>query len=452
MYFMHNGTLKRFFLAQTAHRSSKLVTLGVVTSLLIAMVNIDASASTTFVGPNANTVSTAMLMKLANETGNRTFSGVRRHWPKPTVTTTTTFASIGFLPPTTSTTTTTSPTSPTSSTTTTTTAPPTTTTTSAPSDPAATGGPITAGPSRSECLALNTTPDVYGLASLQTLITSFDQETKSTVTCILSYSSDSPTWAAWEDPWMLQSGFGYNTWVDQEPQTRQLVLGMDLIPATLEDVNNPLSWEQSCAAGDFNAYATQLGENLVSAGLGNSVIRLGVEMNGSWEIDFMGNTAQEQNLWAQCFANEVTGFRQAPGEHLLFDWNPNACTQSVPYSNFYPGNAYVDILGLDFYDRGCDAPSTALTFAQLSAEPYGLNSFETFAAAQNKPMSFPEWGLLPNPSGDDPAYIDGIGSTVANNDFAFEAYFDSEIQTGVLALSSSTPLSLAAFQHWFGNS
>jgi hypothetical protein len=293
---------------------------------------------------------------------------------------------------------------------------------------------------------------VNGLASLQALITSFDQETNSTVTCILSYSSDSSTWAAWEDPWMLDSGFGYNTWVDQEPQTRQLVLGMDLIPATLEDVSDPLSWEQSCAAGDFNAHATQLAENLVKAGLGDSVIRLGVEMNGSWEIDFMGNTAQEQNLWAQCFANEVTGFRQAPGEHLLFDWNPNACTQSVPYSNFYPGNAYVDILGLDFYDRGCDAPSTPLTFAQLSAEPYGLNSFEAFAAAQNKPMSLPEWGLMPSPNGDDPAYIDGIGSAVATHDFAFQAYFDAQIQTGVWALSSSTPLSLAAYQKWFGNS
>jgi hypothetical protein len=68
------------------------------------------------------------------------------------------------------------------------------------------------------------------------------------------------------------------------------------------------------------------------------------------------------------------------------------------------------------------------------------------------PMSFPEWGLLPSPSGDDPQYIDGIGSTVATHDFAFESYFDSQIQTGVLALSSATPLSLAAFQQWFGTS
>jgi hypothetical protein len=52
-------------------------------------------------------------------------------------------------------------------------------------------------------------------------------------------------------------------------------------------------------------------------------------------------------------------------------------------------------------------------------------------------------------NGDDPAYIDGIGATVANNDFAFEAYFDAGTGIGVI-LGSGTPLSVVAFQHSFG--
>ena len=64
------------------------------------------------------------------------------------------------------------------------------------------------------------------------------------------------------------------------------------------------------------------------------------------------------------------------------------------------------------------------TFSALANEPYGLTDFEAFAAAQGKPMSFPEWGLSTVPSGDDPGYIDGMASTVANGDFAFETYFD----------------------------
>lgn len=281
-------------------------------------------------------------------------------------------------------------------------------------------------------------------------MSAFDSATGSNVTCLISYLNGAPNWTDWVSPWIDQSYQGYTSWVAASPQTRELVLQVDLIPDSLENVNDPLSWEQSCAAGDFNSYATQLGQNLVASGLQNSVLRLGAEMNGSWEADYMGSTTQEQSLWAQCFANEVSGLRQAAGEHFLIDWDPNACTQNVPYSNFYPGNASVDIMGLDLYDVGCDAPSSPITWSALASEPYGLNAFESFATAQGKPMSFPEWGLSSTPNGDDPAYIDGIGAAVANGDFAFEAYFDAGAQ-GMMILGSTTPLSIAAFQQWFGS-
>jgi beta-mannanase len=229
-----------------------------------------------------------------------------------------------------------------------------------------------------------------------------------------------------------------------------MVLGISLIPASIANSSDPLGWEQSCAAGDFNTYASELGTNLVAAGLQHSVIRLGWEMNGPWEGDYIGTTTQEQSLWAKCFDNEVTALRSASGEHFLIDWNPNSCTQAVPYANYYPGNAYVDIMGLDSYDQSCDVPNTAVSFEQLAGVPSGLDSFEAFAAAQGKPMSFPEWGLDSSPSGDDPGYIDGIGSTVANGNFAFQQYFD-EVVGNTMVLGSSTPLSNAAYQQQFGN-
>jgi beta-mannanase len=231
-----------------------------------------------------------------------------------------------------------------------------------------------------------------------------------------------------------------------------MVLQVNLIPDGLQNINDPLGWEQSCAAGQFDTYAKQLGINLVNSGLGNSVIRLGAEMNGPWESDFVGTTTTEQSLWATCFANEVTAMRQVAGEHFLFDWNPNACYENIPYNNFYPGNSFVDIVGLDFYDGSCLAPSnstTPLSWTQLSNLPAGLTSFEAFAQQKGKPMSFPEWGLLEHPNGDDPAYINGVGATFASQNFSFEAYFDSN-DDGTLPIGSSTPLSLEAFQKWFG--
>jgi hypothetical protein len=308
-------------------------------------------------------------------------------------------------------------------------------------------GIIIAGPSRSECVELNF--DDTGLAALQSADTSFETETNSTTNCLIAYLNGAQNWSQWETPWITGPQYGFTQWVAEAPQIRQLVLQVDLIPDSLENIANPLSWEQSCANGDFNAYATQLGVSLVAAGLQNSVLRLGAEMNGKWEADFIGTTTTEQHLWAMCFANEVTALRQATGENFLIDWNPNACVENIAYTNFYPGNAYVDILGLDLYDVGCGAPKTPLDFKQLSNEPAGLTSFEAFAKAHKKPMSFPEWGLARSPSGDDPGYINGIGLSVAGRDFAFEAYFNAGAGDS-LALSTSTPRSLAAFQKWFG--
>ena len=452
---MHKGTFTNIFLAKTTHRLTKVSTLAVASCVLLAMINIDASASSVTKQPNAVQTNATYWF------GNSRFAGLTKYWSTATSTSPTT---LPTAPPTSTTAVTgasggTSSATPTTSATsapvggnggggggdgaTTTTAPATTTTTAA-TGVAPASGLITAGPSRSECAELNFNDT--GFAALQSAVTSWNATTNSTTSCLSAYLNGAPSWAQWEDPWVTGSQYGYTQWVAQSPQGRQLVLQVDLIPNSLENVNNPLSWEQSCAAGDFNSYATALGNNLVAAGLQNSVIRLGPEMNGTWEADYMGSTAQEQSLWATCFGNEVTGLRQAAGANFLINWNPNAC--NIPFSTIYPGNAYVDIIGIDAYDASC-VSSSNVTFSQLANEPDGLASVEAFAVAHGKPMSLPEWGLFASAGGDNPGYISGIGSMVAHGNFSFETYFDAGSQN-TLELGSGTPLSTAAFQQSFG--
>jgi hypothetical protein len=313
---------------------------------------------------------------------------------------------------------------------------------------AAQSGLIQAGPSRSQCIV----PDVIGtgLGAIQTAVSHFESVTGTTVNCLGSYLNGAPTWANWTGAWVTSPQYGYTQWVAEAPQSRQMVLQVDLIPLSLKDIKDPLGWEQSCANGDFDSYATALGTTLVSAGLGDSIIRLGAEANGTWETDFIGTTTREQKLWATCFDNEVTGMRAATGESFLFDWNPNACSENVPYANYYPGNAYVDIMGLDLYDVGCMHPTTKLNFAHLSAEPAGLTKFIAFATAHKKPMSFPEWGLASKPAGDDPGFITGVGDAVACGNFAFEEYFDVASGFAIPIDAGSTPKSVAAFRKQFG--
>jgi len=426
---MNKGTITRFVKGDTTHRFLKGVTLAVTSFALVAMITIDASAS----GRTPAVTGTTHAYVFASESGlNQLIRfGLGRQSPINPTTTSTTVAPSGGGGGGGGATTTTPPASTQSTT-------------------SSSGGPITAGASRSECLTANSNVG-WSLSALQSTIANFEALTSSTVTCLGAYGSDQ-TWSDWTDPWFTgPSGAGYTSWIAADPQVRQMVLGISLIPASLNDSSDPLGWEQSCAAGDFNTYASELGTNLVAAGLQNSVIRLGWEMNGSWEGDFIGTTSQEQSLWATCFDNEVTALRSASGEHFLIDWNPNSCTAAVPYANYYPGNAFVDIMGLDFYDQSCQNPNTAVSFSQLASVPSGLDAFEAFANAQGKPMSFPEWGLASSPSGDDAAYIDGVGSAVNNGNFAFQQYFD-EVVGNTMVLGSSTPLSNAAYQREFGNS
>jgi hypothetical protein len=305
--------------------------------------------------------------------------------------------------------------------------------------PTSTGALIAAGPSRKACL--------YTGGDLQPGLADAEAQTGTSPSCTMAYDGGS-TWAQWDGPWFESPSAGFTTWVAADPVHRQLILGVNLIPNDLGDPTDPSGWEESCDAGQFDSYAQTLGTNLVAAGLDNSVIRLGLEMNGPWEPDFMGTTSSEQRMWATCFANEVTAMRQVPGEHFLFVWNPNACYENVPYANYYPGNSYVNIMGLDLYDISCMAPATHTAWTKLSSEPRGLAYFEAFANARHKPMSFPEWGLLADPDGDDAAYISGIGSTMAREDFSFETYFDAG-DDGILQIGPGTPLSLPVFHRWF---
>jgi Glycosyl hydrolase family 26 len=276
-----------------------------------------------------------------------------------------------------------------------------------------------------------------------------ERATGVTYNCLETFADGAPTWAAWTRPWLTSPMYGYVSWLAADPSGRQLILTQDLIPTSL--AADP-DWAGRCAAGAYDSYAKQLGENLVKAGFGYSVIRLGPEMNGTWNAGSLGTTPQAWKEWAQCFAREVRAMRAVPGSHLLFDWNVNAHYRDIPLADFYPGNAYVDIIGIDFYDAdGVSLPRVGnpARWAALSREPDGLSQVAAFAAAHRKPLSFPEWATVTS-QGDDPGYVTAMGRFIARHDVAFQSWFDAG-DDGIYQLSTSeAPRSLAAYIKAFG--
>jgi len=219
------------------------------------------------------------------------------------------------------------------------------------------------------------------------------------------------------------------------------------------------------ATGAYNQYFVTLAQGLVAGGQGSSIIRLGWEFNGSW---FPWAAANQAANFIAYWQQIVTAMRSVSGANFKFEWNPASGDQSAGAGNladYYPGNSYVDLIGLDVYDISWGSyPGAAAEFTTLVTEHYGLKWLASFAAQQGKPMTLPEWGLGSGDSnngapvsapgtetsgGDDPTFINDMAGWIAAHDVYEATLWDINSS---LVSPTSNPNSLAAVAHDFGAS
>ncbi|UQS31402.1 glycosyl hydrolase family 26 [Streptomyces fradiae] len=149
------------------------------------------------------------------------------------------------------------------------------------------------------------------------------------------------------------------------------------------------------ADGRFDQHFRALAERLVGLGVPDTVIVLGWEMNGS---TYSHRCGPDPRAWKEYWKRIVTTMREVPGQDFRFDFAPNRGRDAIPWTECYPGDDVVDIVGMDSYDQ-----PPGRTFDEQANEPYGLRDHVEFAAARGKPISYPEWGLFRN--GDNPEYM-----------------------------------------------
>jgi Glycosyl hydrolase family 26/Bacterial Ig-like domain (group 3) len=215
------------------------------------------------------------------------------------------------------------------------------------------------------------------------------------------------------------------------------------------------------ASGAYNSYFVKLAQDMVAGGQGSSIIRPGWEFNGGWYTwAAKGQAAAYIGYWQQI----VNTMRSVSGQNFTFEWNPTAGDQGIgDLANYYPGNAYVDYIGLDVYDEawGLYAGIASQWNTDLT-EPYGLNWLASFAASEGKPITLPEWGLGWGPpnnggvlsdagnsvgGGDDPTFINDMAQWISEHN-VYEATF-WQYDTSLLG-QKTNPNSLAAFEADFG--
>ncbi|PKW07915.1 Glycosyl hydrolase family 26 [Streptomyces sp. 1222.5] len=149
------------------------------------------------------------------------------------------------------------------------------------------------------------------------------------------------------------------------------------------------------AAGAFDHHFRTLAEQLVRLDVPDTVIVLGWEMNG---ITYTHRCGPDPEAWKTYWRRIVTAMRAVPGQRFRFDFTPSRGRDAVPWTDCYPGDDTVDIIGMDSYDQ-----PAGMSFDEQVAEPYGLQQHVDFARAHGKPVSYPEWGLFRN--GDDAEYM-----------------------------------------------
>jgi len=155
-------------------------------------------------------------------------------------------------------------------------------------------------------------------------------------------------------------------------------------------------------AGEFDAYIDQFGKD--AAAWGQPVfVRFGHEMNGDWYPWCSYVNGQTPQSFIRTFRYVHDRVVAAGATNVLWVWCPNNSGTDDPagITASYPGDDYVDWVGVDFYNWGTSQPwSRWLPAVDILRAPYE----EIRRVAPGKPMMVGEMGTTPS-GGDKAAWI-----------------------------------------------
>lgn len=209
---------------------------------------------------------------------------------------------------------------------------------------------------------------------------------------------------------------------------RRLALGLPLVPngGTFAAV----------ASGTYDSVWKGVAANLVANGLADTVVRVGYEGNncgiGPWQA------CDDPAGYAAAFRHVVEVMRTVPGRHFMFDFDSATGFPTgrklTGYADYYPGDAWVDVIGQNFYDVwwGHQTATPQDRWSHLVDQPGGLAAHKAFAAAHGKPVAFDEWGLYAHNGdsyaggGDNPYFIDQAAAWFNASGPLFHSYFNQD--------------------------
>ncbi|WP_308222537.1 glycosyl hydrolase [Frankia sp. AgB32] len=212
-----------------------------------------------------------------------------------------------------------------------------------------------------------------------------------------------------------------------------------------------------CAKGAYDDQWKKLGSFLVAHSRADSIVRIGWEFNGTF---MYWHTDADPTVFRTCFQKIATAIRSTDPQ-VLIDWTFNAHNSPVPSGNSpwsaYPGDEYVDYVGIDAYDHYPPSKDEA-TWNKQCEDVNGLCYVIRFAREHGKKVGVGEWGVAScsgDGGGDNPFYIQKMFETfkAAGDVMGYDAYFSDPTPGNVCSTITNggqNPKAAAEYKQLFG--
>lgn len=220
----------------------------------------------------------------------------------------------------------------------------------------------------------------------------------------------------------------------------------------------PLSWNggslEAAARGDYNALYTQAAQKIFELDANGQQFPVAkqdvIYVRTGWEHNLYGQMPWASNgkeaAFVTAFQNFATAFRAVSPKFKIV-YGPNIGGDDWRIT--YPGDAYCDAIGMDFYHYPeFGAPSDPyLAWDFMLTQQYGLNDLVTFANAHGKRICIPEWGVRLDYFG---PYIKLYRQWCVDNNVLYSNYWDSDgAYPSKLSNGNRLPATGAAYRHYF---
>jgi mannan endo-1,4-beta-mannosidase len=187
-------------------------------------------------------------------------------------------------------------------------------------------------------------------------------------------------------------------------------------------VDQPTYQLAAIAGGEHDAYLERWAGQIADLDQ-EVIIRLMHEMNGNWYPWGPGVNGNQSDDFVAAWQHIHTIFDEEGATNVVWEWAPNQLYDgSAALEPLYPGDAYVDRIGISAYNWGDEA---AAYHRWREAEELFQPTVAEIRTFTDRPIGIAETASS-SVGGDKAAWLESLFTYALDNDYAFLTYFNME--------------------------